>query len=478
MVFDGVNTSLLWDESTDAWVYQSNGPATPMQNRYQMIPTLFRGVNIIANAVATMPFKVYKAKGDKEIDNSAEYSNAMGFLPSPRQTFGLVSMSLDLSGRSYLRPTKNQAGYSKLLAYQNPTTIEPKIENGVLTGWERSENGQTKHLKVEEIVYMWLADPYVELGPPTAYPAQAAFSAASVLGNMDSYIALYFERGAIRPVIVSVKGMAGKEERERMETWFKKLMGGIKRAFDWKIFNADTMDIQQIGDGLESLQDTELTASKRQDVAHALGIPYAVLFSEAANYATAKADQIALYQQTIEPRCEFIASCLNTQLLIPAGYRMEFMPESLDIYQEDEAERATSLAAYVNVGMPMLMACDILGVELTDEQRTELEAEKVAKEERRQEMAELARQKPEEEEPENTTTTQPPQFRSMSGDMRSELSKWYKVSSKALRAGKPQPEFESIIIPPGLHGAISGALEEAKEPDDLKRVFADLFQEH
>jgi phage portal protein BeeE len=479
MLFDGLKTSILWDESTDAWTYASGGPTTPMQNKYQMIPTLFRGVNIIANAVAKMPFKVYRAKGDKEVDNSQEYTNEVGFLPNPRQIFSIASMSLDLTGKCYLRPASNAAGYKKLLTYQNPTTITPKIDNGILGGFERSENGQVKTLAIKEVVYMWLPDPYVELGPPTAYPAQAAFAASSVLGNMDAYIALYFDRGAIRPVIVSVKGAPSPTERERMESWFQKLMGGIKRGFTWKVFNSDTVDIKQIGDGLDSLQDTELTASKRQDVAHALGIPYAVLFSEAANNATAQADAINLYEQTIEPRCEFIASNLNDQLFIPAGYRLEFQPESLDIYQEDEASRAQSLTAYVNAGFPLLMACDILGVELTAEMRTQLESEEADKKKRAEEMEKIRNApKPDEQKPDeqnNTTTTPPPQFVQQNDDQKAidaDLAKWKRKASKAFEKGNSaNVPFESEIIPLRVGEKITCALKSADTAEAIENAF-------
>jgi hypothetical protein len=60
-------------------------------------------------------------------------------------------------------------------------------------------------------------------------------------------------------------------------------MGGITKAFRWRVFNADSINVQQVGDGLESLQDSELTKQQRQDVALALGIPETILFSSAAN---------------------------------------------------------------------------------------------------------------------------------------------------------------------------------------------------
>ena len=478
ILYDGIKSSILWDEETNAWNYLSNSPIAVNTGLYRTIPVLYRGISVISDAATKVPFSIYK--GENEYDTSDDWGNKVGVFPNPRKLFWLISQSLDRYGCAYLLKTQNKAKYPKELKWLAPSTIEPVLdEKNGLVEFTRTIGTKTIQIPVDEMIYFWLPDSDVEVGPPMAWPLKSALSAAGVLGNLNEFITKYFERGAIRPLIVTTKNMPNKDERERMESWLNRLMGGIKRAFTWKVFNADTMDFQQIGDGLDQLQNQTLTEDQRSDVALALGIPQTILFASAANYATSLSDQRNFYDMTIVPRVEFIASTFNEQLLEPMKLHLDFDPNSLDMYQEDEKERSQSLSAYVTAGFSLLMACDVLGIDLTDEQRAELEAEKAAKEERAQEMAELARQKPEEE-PENVTTTQPPQFqaRSMSGDMRSELSKWYKVSSKALRAGKPQPEFESIIIPPGLHGAISGALEEAKEPDDVKRVFADLFQEH
>ncbi|HOX87868.1 MAG TPA: hypothetical protein PLY04_17950, partial [bacterium] len=56
-----------------------------------------------------------------------------------------------------------------------------------------------------------------------------------------------------------------------------------------------------------------------------------------------------------------------------------------------------------------------------------------------------------------------------------ELRKWQRMAEKRVKEGKPIREFESTRIEPSLHGAISGALEEAQSVDDVKRVFEGVF---
>ena len=44
----------------------------------------------------------------------------------------------------------------------------------------------------------------------------------------------------------------------------------------------------RVGEGVGELSDSDLVKEKREDIATALGIPQTILFSQAANYATAK----------------------------------------------------------------------------------------------------------------------------------------------------------------------------------------------
>jgi phage portal protein BeeE len=250
----GMKAALLWDETTDAWQYSSNAPAKDEEQYYRIIPTIFRGVNLISQAVSNMPFTIYQ--GEAEFDTSQDYQNKLEWLPSPGALFGMISQSLDLAGRCYLRPLRNSGSYVKELRYYSPVTIEPKYDEqaGSQIGFIRTANSRQDLIPVEDLIYFWLKDPYVELGPPSAYPIKAAMNAAGALKSLDDFVTLYFQRGAVRPMMVYAKGMPQKEERERLEGWFNNLMGGIKNAFRWKVFNAEALDVKQIGDGLSELR--------------------------------------------------------------------------------------------------------------------------------------------------------------------------------------------------------------------------------
>jgi hypothetical protein len=52
-----------------------------------------------------------------------------------------------------------------------------------------------------------------------------------------------------------------------------------------------------------------------------------------------------------------------------------------------------------------------------------------------------------------------------------ELRKWQKFAEKRVKEGKDLREFETSVIEPSLHGAISGALEGVKTVEEVKHVF-------
>jgi hypothetical protein len=212
-------------------------------------------------------------------------------------------------------------------------------------------------------------------------------------------------------------------------------------------------------------------------VALALGIPQTILFANSANYATSQSDQLNFYNTTIVPRCEFISATLNEQVLEPMGYSLEFSPESLDIYQQDESERSQALAQLTGAGVPLLMAMDILGYELTKEQRAELEKAQAEKEKQAEQMQEQLQQKPaqgqegqEKEEP----GEQPPQFqkKALDADATAELKRWRRSCLEQHRKGKPIPaDWEAEAIPADYAAAVRARLETATDVEAIKAAF-------
>jgi len=473
---DGQKSVDLW-EGDEGWkILTGEGGDTPARDYYKFIPTMYRAVQLRANSVASMPFKL--TRGTTDYDLSSDWENKVGFMPNPGYILQMVEAALVMTGSAYLFRERSVAG-TKQLRYHLPGSITPIIDpvRG-LEGFMRPVNGVDRKFKVDDYVYFWLPDPYVELGPAINFPAQAAFNAGGVLMNIDVFAAGFFQRGAIKAMLLTVQGMPKEAERAKLSDWWRSVVGGVKNAFGAQVVNADAITPVVIGEGIKELENVTVGEEKREDVAIAMGIPMSILFANAANYATSQQDELNFITKTVIPDCELIAGVMNEQLFEPLGLHMTFMPETLDAMQEDEAARSAALGQLTGAGVPLLMAMDLLGFELTDEQRAELEKAVIEKEQRAEEMAARLAQKPEpEEETETEDENTPVSPQEGQGDEESEkrysdMDRWQRKAQNALRRGKAAAvPFDSEHIPADEHKRISLELLSAVTAEDVKHIF-------
>jgi HK97 family phage portal protein len=482
--FDGKKSIELSQYPDEAWTWLTGEPddgKTGIKEYFKAVPWLFRGVSLRANAVSKMPFEIYKGDGEDAIDASDKYENVVKFMPNPKRTLRLIEMSLALMGVAYLFNVRNQV-VTLDLKYLNPTTIEPIIDesNGLL-GFKRTLTTTTKY-EVEDIIHLWLEDPYVELGEPNISPAKAALMASGVLANVDEFVAAFFQRGAIKATIFSAQGMS-RDSATEFENWWTKFVTGVQNSWRTKVLNAEAMEPTVIGEGIEGLQDQDLTKEKREDIATALGIPQSLLWSSEAGglggAGVVSQDDYHFYDKTIVPECEFIQYVLNEQVFEPAGYRLKFLPETIDIMQEDEKARSMALGYLFNAEVPLDIAMKILGFEMDEEYWKRIEEQVKKKEEQAEELVGQLTQGGNSGggaafQPRDPKDKPDPFVEKSLGD---DLEQWKDKAINYMKRGKPGKgrKYESENIPPSLEGAISGALEEAETEDEIAAVFADIW---
>jgi len=471
--------SILLEQYPDAaWKFLMGGDTgsdAAVKRLYQEVAVMFRGVDLRSKGVAGIPFSIYRGK--TEIDTSADYQNKLGFWPVPRKTLRLLEMAMTMLGRAYLSKLKNKSGKVLGLRYLIPTTVDYKAdETNGLTGFTRSVGAGTKELAADDIIYFWPEDYTVEIGPPETSPAYAALAAGGVLISFDEFAAAFFSRGAVKVTLLTVDGTPNADERKRLETWWADIVNGIKNAFSAKVIQAGKVTPVVIGEGLSELDDSTLAEAKRQEIAIALGIPQSMLFANAANYATAQQDELNFLNQTVVPECEFIAEVLNTQLLAPLGYRIEFHPETMDAFKADEKERASAFASYAGAGLPKSLVAEMLGLDLPGGwEYADLDDKPEAPP---APVLPAAVEPPQGEAPApEAQTPQPaleaPEQQALTVAALSDLARWQRKAGKRLKEhGSAVCLFESQHIPADVADRVTAGLAEAKTAEDIAAVFA------
>lgn len=445
------------DDTPEAWT-----PNTSKTDTTKLVPIVFSAWSLRSKALADLPFCIYK--GDKEVDNSDDYQNVVKFMPDPYQTFWKWEGALTGYGAFYSFNEHNSS-VTKSLYYWKPDTVEVEFNTKEWRPETFIKNtGKTKvKYPAADVLYCWLPDPAVELGLPTMYPLLSALTAASALDSVNKFIADYAGRGMTKMFLLAMKGNPPQAEKDRIQSWWNSFWNKVKVR--WMVFNADSITPTVIGDGLEALRGTEVTRNLEQQVLEAMGVPMSLIMADAANYATAQQDVRTFYTNTIVPDARIIQSALNTQILEPMGYHLEFEPQRLECFQTDEAERATalsSLAGTFNTTSPeaILLSMDILGYDLTDDQRKLMEAMIADKKKAREQMDEQLKPKEETAEEDEPDEDEP---------MREDMQKWMR---KALKHIGKDVTFVSDTIPAEISASIHKALPGCKTEDEVRALFA------
>lgn len=454
----GVKGVSLRNLPQGAWrtVY-GKGPTSGIIKLYESIPWLYRAVNLRAAAISNMPYSFVLPHGDEVTENE---------LPQPQRAIieqmQLPTMLdqaegwLSLYGAAYYLIIRSVANTVLGLRPMLPSSITPIInEQKGLVGFKRNLSGQHRALKVEDVLYIWSPSRSSELGTNVA-PAVAALNASQLLGNLTEYEKAFFLSGTISPFILSVEGNMQAEERQGLQKMLGTFAQGIRNAFRTHLVN-NKVTVTQLGSKISELAQDDLTRQAREDVATALGIPHSLLFSNAANFATARQDDINFYDKTIIPEMGIIAAAMNAQVFGSMGLKFKPRPDKLEIYQRQEAEKAAALGDLV-----------VYGIVTVDEARQQLGLEPLRPREEPMPALPIGNGNGSGAIVEATARETP------AGAVQEELRKWRTKAIRRHDEGNPEKalDFDSNILSPVLHTYIRTQLQGATGRQDINNIFS------
>ena len=328
---------------------------------YKAIPWLYRAVDVRSRAVQDVPFKI--TQGRRDVTNSPRVAS---LLTKFKYNLGRVESSLCMYGRAYLIREKNSVDTNEQLRWLLPSSVDPKYGSTGVTGFTRTINNQKMPLNLDQVVYFWQQSMEAEIGPGIG-PVTVALRSASVLKHLDEYLAGYFERGAIKTTLLTVEGNPSPSDKQKLESWWKRMTGGTKRANE-TVAISSAVKPTVIGDGIKDTTNPALVTQARQDIMTAMGVPHSLMESDAANFATASVELLSFYQNTIIPELALIAEAFNEQLFGPLGFELVFEPQKLEVFQAAELQKAEAISKLV--GKPILTLNEgraLMGYEAVEE---------------------------------------------------------------------------------------------------------------
>lgn len=461
----------------EAWtsIVGGDGNQREVGDLYERVPWLFRGVNVRVEALLNVPRKLHQGGEDGP---EVELYTLKNFDMDIEALLGTWALHLTMYGAAYAIVERSPLrGAVKGVRPVLPSSVKPIYDdvNGLI-GFKRrvkekeyifavagTEKKSWPSGAAGEMAYCWLPNHKAELGPGPS-PAQVAARAAGILLNSDLFIEKYFEQGTIMPTILVGEDGMGDNEATRLQSWAKRVLSGIKNAFSITAVSGKLTAIT-LGSRIKDTMATELTNQAREDIATALGVPQTLLFSNAANYATAAQDDMHFYDKTILPLLKKILGKLNVQVFQPAGYTMVEHHEEMEIYQRQETAKAYGLAQlWTTNAVPREYLWDMMA--LADSYRKGTFYADIVKPAAGQDGSPNLSKPPDLP---DVPTVDGPEM----PDMKADLERWQRVAIKRHREGKPEKAlgFESDAIPAAMLGAIRGLLKNATTAEAVPGVF-------
>lgn len=319
-------------------------------------------LNYRANALTEIPFQF--EKGELVLFSSEEKEISPGYrdLKLLVDLLRPIEISLIRWGKCYVHIDDMR------LLFAPHTEIKTDKETGEITSYVQTIGTKEIQYNADEIIY--IHETSDEEGKPIEPILDTVGFDTETLCNIDNYISSYFKNGAIKTTLLTVDGYPVKEETDRLESHLNKVTKGVKNAFKNIVLRLPITPVV-IGSGLEDFKP-ELSNNKILDIVTAFEIPPSLVLANAANYATALSDKKEFYSSVISPRCRLIAIAVNEQWLSDFGISLVFMPEKHSVMRVDETVRSQSLMNLVGAGFDLMTAVEVLGYDLTEEQKSRL----------------------------------------------------------------------------------------------------------
>jgi HK97 family phage portal protein len=404
---------------------------------YRMVPMLYRAVNLRADALSSVPFQLTR-NGEP-----VEWPWKMNFPQLIKDT----ERSLLIYGAAYwLRVVKGRTMTGFVcLNPANTTWFFDQSKADIYEPYRGMEWSQTMNGRlygpwtIDEIVYFREPSFVDDVGPGLP-PAAVALQHAQLSHYLTAFATAFFQGGAQPVTVMNLPEYTDSAEVERFSADINaKAGGGIMNAFKYLFLRSPDLKVTQLTPDINTMQMPELSERTITAVAATLGVPRTMLEASAANYATADSDRQSFWRETIVPRLNMYEAVINSQLLNPLKYEFSFQPETMDVFQTDEAARATSFLQYVQGGIPARSAAQLLGIDNLDEYWP----------------ADVAPAPTPDAPSEPTQTAEPalttPEVVALPADAEAKNAEWGLLSKKIerrIKSGRdPRTSFDSALIP-------------------------------
>jgi HK97 family phage portal protein len=348
-------------------IYVSNKAVTISQtaiegrNAYKKNGFLARCINAVADAVASVPLKVYR---EIVVDGEAEREEVLvgelvDLLATPhpqmtaRQFWRAHEIEYGLMGNSiWYFPDEYGGKRINLLDTDEITVIETADGFGI-DHYVRNAKGVQTQIDVEQVIHFRNDNPYQKwIGLAVTEILVSPILSSYFIREWNNK---FFANNAVPSGILTTDQTLDMTKADQIKERWKSKYGGVEKFHDIAVLGAG-YKFEKISESPKDMAFIDLFKIDREEIMAVTGVPPGVAgIMEYANYANFEA-QIRLFWELTVSHCLARNESLINEMLIPRlwpanGWYVEYDTSDVKPLQQDATALAARHQIYVNTGI-------------------------------------------------------------------------------------------------------------------------------
>lgn len=310
------------------------------------VPAVRRAVSLIAESVATLPFKVYEQDSRESAkdhpafalvhDHANDWTSAEAFREQ-------ITVDALLHGSGFAQTARNGAGKPVFLLRMDPGAVSVEYDDfGEPSYRVRLKGGGDQVLPYSDVLHVQA------LGGTS--PITLAREAIGLCIAAEQHLAGFYRNGGRPSGVIRHPDNLGTETIKKLaESWFTSHSGD--QAGKTAILD-EGMEFQEIALKLADAEFSEVRREQVREIARAFGVPPASLFEMSrATWSNYEQAQREFLTGTLRPWIARWQAAYSRVLLTPEERSRFYIEANVDdMMSVDHAARATAFSQYRSMG--------------------------------------------------------------------------------------------------------------------------------
>lgn len=299
---------------------------------YYMEPIVYRCVQVIAEIIASKPFRVGPdPTARSKFNPEAPLARMLGAEPPGGPAPGLGASELWAGAiRDYLVTGRFGWEIETPPGSDTPVALWPlaapalvPIPSASGTQWfsafDYGRSGGLRRLPPDRVFYCWRPHGTDFRQPESALQAAGLAVSVSVMQSREDYA--FLANGSKPATLVITQAFAEEDEYRAFKQQWGSEFGGPansgRTAFletDGADSTAGAVDVKVLGATARDAQSAQRSEARQREIAIALGVPFGRLKLEGVTYANAEQEDRIFWQQTLLPLIRRLQNAVNVQL--------------------------------------------------------------------------------------------------------------------------------------------------------------------